>query len=81
MGYSPILSPLLLGDGIALVVWLLSHIQLFFDRIHCNPPGSSVHGTSQARVLEWVAISFSEFVDSHFLLFFCRIITRIDILE
>ena len=25
----------------------------------CSPPGSSVHGISQARVLEWVAISFS----------------------
>ena len=25
----------------------------------CSPPGSSVHGVSQARVLEWVAISFS----------------------
>ena len=25
----------------------------------CNPPGSSVHGISQARILEWVAISFS----------------------
>ena len=25
----------------------------------CSPPGSSVHGTFQARVLEWVAISFS----------------------
>ena len=24
-----------------------------------NPPGSSVHGISQARILEWVAISFS----------------------
>ena len=24
----------------------------------CNPPGSSVQGISQARVLEWVAISF-----------------------
>ena len=23
------------------------------------PPGSTVHGTSQARMLEWVAISFS----------------------
>ena len=26
----------------------------------CSPPGSSVHGISQARILEWVAISFSE---------------------
>jgi len=24
-----------------------------------NPPGSSVHGISQARILEWVAIPFS----------------------
>ena len=26
----------------------------------CSPPGSSVHGIFQARVLEWVAIAFSE---------------------
>ena len=25
----------------------------------CSPTGSSVHGTSQARILEWVAIYFS----------------------
>ena len=27
--------------------------------MHYSPPGSSVHGISQARILEWVAISFS----------------------
>ena len=27
--------------------------------LDCNPPGSSIHGISQARILEWVAISFS----------------------
>ena len=27
--------------------------------LDCSPPGSSVHGISQARILEWVAISFS----------------------
>ena len=27
--------------------------------MHCSPPGSSVHGILQARVLEWVAIPFS----------------------
>ena len=27
--------------------------------LDCGPPGSSVHGISQARTLEWVAISFS----------------------
>ena len=26
----------------------------------CSPPGSSVHGTLQARVLEWVANAFSK---------------------
>ena len=29
------------------------------DPINCSPPGSSVHGISQARTLEWVAISSS----------------------
>ena len=26
----------------------------------CSPPGSSVRGLSQARILEWVAISYSK---------------------
>ena len=29
------------------------------DPMDCGPPGSSVHGILQARILEWVAISFS----------------------
>ena len=29
------------------------------DPMDCSPPGSSVHGIFQARVLEWVAIAFS----------------------
>ena len=29
------------------------------DPIDCNPPGSSVHGIFQARILEWGAISSS----------------------
>ena len=29
------------------------------DPMDCSPPGSSIHGIFQARVLEWVAISFS----------------------
>ena len=27
--------------------------------VDCNPPGSSVHGILEARILEWVAIPFS----------------------
>ena len=30
------------------------------DPMDCSPPGSSVHGISQARVLEWGAIAFSD---------------------
>ena len=30
------------------------------DPMDCSPPGSSVHGIFQARVLEWVASAFSE---------------------
>jgi len=30
-----------------------------WDPMDCSPPGSSVNGISQARILEWVAISFS----------------------
>src|SRR5574342_240891 len=29
------------------------------DPMGCSPPGSSVHGILQARILEWVAIPFS----------------------
>ena len=29
------------------------------DPMDCSPPGSSVHGILQARILEWTAISFS----------------------
>ena len=29
------------------------------DSVDCSLPGSSVHGILQARILEWVAISFS----------------------
>ena len=31
----------------------------FCDSVDCSLPGSSVHGIFQARILEWVAISFS----------------------
>ena len=29
------------------------------DPMDCSPPGSSIHGIFQARVLEWGAITFS----------------------
>ena len=43
-------------------MWVLSHSVVsdsVRNRLDCSPPGSSIHETSQATVLEWVAISFS----------------------
>ena len=42
------------------------------DAMDCGPPGSSVHGIFQARVLEWGAIAFSIYVHNYqdFLFFF-----------
>ena len=48
------------------LIWLLL---LLLSRLSCptlcdpidgSPPGPSVHGIFQARVLEWVAIAFSD---------------------
>ena len=40
--------------------WLQSNVLVTLcDPLDCSPPGSSVHGISQARILEWVAISSS----------------------
>ena len=38
---------------------MLSHVQLFETPWTCSLPGSSAHGILQARILEWVAFSFS----------------------
>ena len=38
---------------------LLSRVWLFCDPMDCSPPGSSVNGISQARIVECIAISFS----------------------
>ena len=38
---------------------MLGCVQLSATPWNCGSPGSSVHGIFQARILEWVAISFS----------------------
>ena len=47
-------------DGGGWLLWF-SHSVMpeFCDAEDCSPPVSSVHGISQARILDWVAISFS----------------------
>ena len=37
--------------GVIAVVVLPSHVQLFSDFMDCSPPGFSVHGIFQARIL------------------------------
>ena len=37
------------------------------DPVDCSPPGSSIHGIFQARVLEWGAIAFSSGEEGEYL--------------
>ena len=41
------------------VLSFFSRVRFFVTLWNCGPPGSSVHGILQARILEWVAISSS----------------------
>ena len=36
--------------------WSLSLVRFFCEPMDSSPPGSSVHGILQAKVLEWIAI-------------------------
>ena len=53
------------GDSLAMfcvcvcVCVCVKSLQLYLtlcDPVDCSPPGSSVHGILQARILEWVAM-------------------------
>ena len=51
------------GSDCVVVVFLLlslSCVRLFRDSMDCSPSGSSAYGISQARILEWLAISSSK---------------------
>ena len=47
--------------------WSHSAVSDSCDPMDCSLPDSSVHGIFQARVLEWAAIAFSDFVHELFL--------------
>ena len=53
-----LLSILFLRSGHACLLSLQLCLTLH-SHMDCSPPRSSVHGILQARILEWVAISFS----------------------
>ena len=42
----------------------------------CSPPGSSIHGTLQARTLEWVAISFSNCILNYLFMYLTVILDK-----
>ena len=52
-----------MGDSDTWSIEFFSHLFLYArrlcDTMNCSLPGSSVHGIFQARIREWVAISFS----------------------
>ena len=39
-------------------LWYTQSYATLCDPMDCSSPGSSVHGTSQTRILEWAAISY-----------------------
>ena len=47
----------ILGNTVCVLITRLYPI--LYDPMDCSPPGSSVHGILQARIPEWVAMSFS----------------------
>ena len=51
-----------LAQSCACVAWLCLTL---CNPMDCSLPGSSVHGISQARILEWVAISCSRRSSQH----------------
>ena len=55
-GSHPHLSSILQASSLTCVC--VCHVQLC-DPMDCSLPGSSIHGIFQARILEWVAISFA----------------------
>ena len=54
--------------------------QTLWDPMDCSPWGSSIHGIFQARVLEWVAIAFSENISIEWqIVFMCFLIYSISV--
>ena len=52
---------MVVSNFLFLAMWIMNRgwVDGVGDCMDCSPPGSSVHRILQARILEWVAISFS----------------------
>ena len=53
------LSYLMLRGACLCLCLVAQSCTTLYNLLDCSPPGSWVHGIFQARILEWVAISFS----------------------
>ena len=54
-------------------VLVIQSCPTLWDPMDCSPPDSSVHAILQARVLEWVAISFSKDTSKFRVVFLCGV--------
>ena len=52
-------NTVLLQGMVKVKVLVAQSCLILCNSMDCSPPGSSVHGILQARILEWVAVSFS----------------------
>ena len=61
LGIKPesLMSPALAGKFFTTVCEVTQSCLTLCNPMGCSPPGSSVHGILQARILEWVTIFFS----------------------
>ena len=53
------LSYLILRGACLCLCLVAQSCTTLYNLLDCSPPGSYIHGIFQARILEWVAISFS----------------------
>ena len=60
MPVTAVVSPWLYGDTIdrQFCVLVFQQCLTLCDLMNCSPPGFSVYGILQARILEWIAILF-----------------------
>ena len=57
------LLPSIFSAIFVVIVYFLNHVQLFCDSMDCSPPGSSVHGISQARIPMLPFLSSGDLLD------------------
>ena len=60
-------------DNVRVKLLVAQPCPILGDPTACSPPGFSVHGIFQARVLEWGAIAFSDMYARYTLIYIARL--------